>query len=97
MFEVKFTQSQHDGATSAPPAADDPPLWRSLLAAHVRRRKQWLAHGDLLAEQLAAQGGATLRAGLHLWAEALRVGVDLGRSSVALGRDTLRRSLEISR
>ena len=96
MSEVNPSQAQH-GSTSSAPGPAQPPLWRLLLDSHARRRKQWLAQGDLIAEQLAAQGGATLRIGLHLWGESLRAGVEVTRSSCALGLDTFRRSLEILR
>ena len=73
------------------------PIWRSLLDAQARRRQQWRGHADLLAEQIAEQGGATVKAGLRLWAGSLRVGWDLGRQWQGLTLDAWRRSLDLLR
>ena len=73
------------------------PIWRTLLDAPADRQRRWRAHADLMAEQLAEQGGATVQAGLRLWAESMRVGWGLGRQWQGLTLDAWRRSLDLLR
>jgi hypothetical protein len=94
MPEAKPSHTQHESADDPAPR---PPLWQTLRDAHAERRRQWRAHSDLLAEQLAGHGGATVKAGLHLWAESMRAGWALGRQWQSLTVDAWRRSLDLLR
>ena len=94
MPEAKPSHTQQDPTAEPPPGR---PLWQTLRDAQTRRSKQWRAHADLLAEQLAEHGGHTLGAGLRLWGESVRVGWTLGRQWHHLTVDAWRRSLDLLR